>query len=459
MQKLLNQSKLLSVLKYITAALLLVVPLYPKFPIFNVPGTYVAIRAEDFVTALLSVFLLLYILSAKRWDIFKNKVCVAIFFFWLAGFLSSLSAMFLTKTVVSHIVLFHWARRVEYMIPFFAAYLVTSTIGRSRFFIQNLLIATFFVFIFGFGQIHWGFPVITTQNEEYSKGLALRWIPGARLSSTFAGHYDLAAFLVLLLPLTTTLFFYYKKLKNKLLFLVFSIFPAFWLMLKTESRVSFISFLVGVSVALWILKKRLFIIPILTLSVLVAVFFSTLGARYRIGVSTYWQRLIKVTHTSLVPIAQAQGENAPTRQRSRQEEKPAVSVPNILEDRSAAIRLNIEWPRALRAFAKNPLLGTGYSSITLATDNDYLRALGEAGLVGAVSFLLIFIKIWESVVRGIKTSKKDWNFVYLVGFAGSLIGILINATFIDVFEASKIAIIFWTLAGIAVGVAEREKTT
>ena len=58
--------------------------------------------------------------------------------------------------------------------------------------------------------------------------------------------------------------------------------------------------------------------------------------------------------------------------------------------RSFQIRLNIEWPRAIRAFWKNPFLGTGYSSITIATDNDYLRILGETGIFGLLSFVLLF---------------------------------------------------------------------
>ncbi|OGY09568.1 MAG: hypothetical protein A2782_03425 [Candidatus Blackburnbacteria bacterium RIFCSPHIGHO2_01_FULL_43_15b] len=448
------------ILKYGLAALLLTVPLYPKFPLFSVPGTYVAIRAEDFIIIFVGLVWAIYILSAKQAAfLLKNKLTQAILIYWGVGFLSVLSAIFLTKTVSSHIALLHWARRIEYMLPLLIAYSVTQKIDKSRFFAQCLFVGVFFVFLFGWGQIHLGLPVITTQNEEYSKGLALRWISGARLGSTFAGHYDLSAFLVMLLPLSTTLFFYYKKLKNRMLFLTFSVLPAFWLMLKAESRVSFVALLFGVSVALWVFNKKRYVVPIVLLAILGAVFLSNLGARYRLGVKTYWERLIKVNiSTLIVPSVSAAQKNSasPERQRSKElENNQTQPAPAVLEDRSAAIRLNIEWPRAIRAFAKNPLLGTGYSSITLATDNDYLRALGEVGLVGALAFLLIILRVFENLISFIKNAKHDWKYGFIVGYSGGLVGILVNASFIDVFEASKVAIIFWLLTGIAMGIVDR----
>jgi len=126
----------------------------------------------------------------------------------------------------------------------------------------------------------------------------------------------------------------------------------------------------------------------------------------------------------------------------------------VLEDRSSSIRLNVEWPRAIRAFSKNPLLGTGYSSITLATDNDYLRALGETGILGLVAFSLIFIRISEILLTKYSLIKKEFSDIdksFVAGMMGGSLGILVNALFVDVFEASKFAIIFWILIGILVG--------
>ncbi|MCJ7804886.1 O-antigen ligase family protein, partial [Patescibacteria group bacterium] len=118
---------------------------------------------------------------------------------------------------------------------------------------------------------------------------------------------------------------------------------------------------------------------------------------------------------------------------------------------SSGIRFNVEWPRSLRAFAKNPLLGTGYSSVTLATDNDYLRLLAETGLMGFVAFFLIFLEIGRRVLVFLKKAKPNLEKALVVGLAGGALGLLTNAFFIDVFESSKVAFIFWILMGSLVG--------
>ena len=127
---------------------------------------------------------------------------------------------------------------------------------------------------------------------------------------------------------------------------------------------------------------------------------------------------------------------------------------NVNEDRSTSIRFNVEWPRAMRAFYKNPLLGTGYSSITLATDNDYLRALGETGVLGLLSFLLIFITLFKTFniykFDVYEHSSNNLESVFIASFVGSTVGILMTALFIDIFEASKFATIYWLFTGFVV---------
>ncbi len=102
----------------------------------------------------------------------------------------------------------------------------------------------------------------------------------------------------------------------------------------------------------------------------------------------------------------------------------------------------------MRAFYKNPFLGTGYSSISLATDNDYLRLLGEVGLLGLISFLSILIFIFQTLKKSI-ASNKDQNKLINIAVMGIFIAFITSAIFIDVFESSKIAILFWSFIGLA----------
>jgi hypothetical protein len=130
-------------------------------------------------------------------------------------------------------------------------------------------------------------------------------------------------------------------------------------------------------------------------------------------------------------------------------------------DLSTAIRLDALWPMAIAGFKKNPLLGSGYSTLTKtqvtdfteaeSTDNDYLRALGETGFLGFTSFFGILLVIFLLIFRNLGGIKDSFTFALVSGLTASVFGLLINAVYIDVFEASKVAFSFWALMGILLG--------
>jgi hypothetical protein len=122
-------------------------------------------------------------------------------------------------------------------------------------------------------------------------------------------------------------------------------------------------------------------------------------------------------------------------------------VSSVLPDISFATRLQVEWPRAVKALVRSPLIGTGPSSITEATDNDFLRALGEVGLVGFSLFFLIIFKLLFPAFQ------KAWKYagsskIMLASFVFGGGALLTNALYIDVFEASKVAFIAWFIWGV-----------
>ena len=445
--------------KYLIPILFLVIPLYPKFPLFNIPGTYVAIRAEDFLLTIMAGLLGVYFLRSNLIEFLKHPVNKAVILFLAAGLLSVISGWLLTQTIQPHLGFFHWVRRVEYLIPFIFVFAVSRYRGRKgysandlRYFMEVLCISTFFIFLYGLGQMYFSFPVISTQNEEYSKGTALRWVPGARLHSTFAGHYDLAAYLVIFFPIAIAYLVTTKNRIHQALVVLFAIIPAYWLMLQTEARISYIAFLVGVSVTLWFLRKKLLIIPFVLISLFVTVMFTDLGARYRYTLEVYKQKIMQKMNRSEILDFKVYAQGSPPQYVSPIGKDKPLPEP-IVEDRSTSIRLKVEWPRAIRAFLKNPLLGTGYSSITLATDNDYLRSLGEVGLVGTLAFALLLMRtIYGSrgYLKGVR--KFGIRSAFVAGFLGAFAGVLVNATFIDIFEASKVALVFWAVAGLAVSI-------
>ncbi len=119
-------------------------------------------------------------------------------------------------------------------------------------------------------------------------------------------------------------------------------------------------------------------------------------------------------------------------------------------DISFSTRLQVEWPRAIGAFKLSPLFGTGPASITDATDNDYLRWLGEFGAVGTGLFLLILFQIGYFIFKRRRLLPEDAQPLVIAPLF-SLFGLMINAGYIDIFEASKIAFTFWYTMGLYVG--------
>jgi len=433
-------SKPEDIFKYGIAAILIVIPLYPKFPFLRIPGTYVSIRIEDFLIFLLAILFIIFFIKNISSSL-KNRLELSILVFILIGFVSLLSAILVTKTVVPGIAVLHWLRRIEYFVPMLIGILYFKHYGIEdlEFFIKVLMITVVVAFIYGFGQMHFSWPVIITQNNEYAKGIALRWIAGSQLNSTFAGHYDLATFLVFVLPIFISLYFVVKGLWSKVS-LATVILSGLWLLANTASRISIVSYLLASVISLLLIKKYKAVI--LTVAVSIMIFSLTGGVidRYTQVISVYYQKIV-----SKFMVKAAHREVLPT------------PVP-VFEDRSTSIRLNVEWPRALRAFKKNPLLGTGYSSITLATDNDFLRLLGEVGILGFLSFLLIFSNIFNLARKIIYklSNLSGIELTFIVSFIGGIVGVFVNALFIDIFEASKFAIIFFLITGLFVSLVRNK---
>jgi len=70
--------------------------------------------------------------------------------------------------------------------------------------------------------------------------------------------------------------------------------------------------------------------------------------------------------------------------------------------------------------------------------------------LGTTLFLLIIFKIAYDILR--KSLKKNFKEkLFFIGFLFGLVALMINASYIDVFEASKVAYTFWLIAGIFIG--------
>jgi len=445
--------------------LLFFIPLYPKFPLINITGTFVAVRFEDFVIAGVLIIWGIYVLISGRWrELIKDPLIWAMLLFFGVGLVSLFSAYFITQTIKPTLGILHFLRRVEVMMLLPVAYTVIRSRRQLYFAMFMVSLVLVIVTLYAFGQQYLGWPVISTTNSEFSKGQILYLTPDARVNSTFAGHYDLAVFLVMAITVLTAMFFGLKKwwwqgwtlLLGGLSFVV---------LVMTAARLSFVAVVVGVACSIWLVGKKKFLILLVVLAVAALLYPSQLRDRF---ISTFQVNVQKGGERFNAPSdQQSRGRlNIPTlpvKVSSKSAELlTATETATVASDiapgepvdstqlgvyRSFEIRLKVEWPAAWRAFLKNSLFGTGYSSLGLATDNDVLRSLAEVGLLGSLAFVLVLWAVWKKLWLIYSDSPRFLKFI-TAGTLAMVIAFVVNSLFIDVFEASKIATIFWLWIGI-----------
>lgn len=457
------------VIYFLTVFLFAFIPLYPKFPLANVSGTFVAVRLEDILIALLIGLWITYIILLKKVKtLFEDNINKAIAVFFFVGLVSLFSAIFLTHSVTPHLGTLHFLRRFEFLLLLPVIATVINTKKRLIITLTVLMFALLMVNIYALGQQYLDWPVISTTNSEFSKGLILRLTPGARVNSTFAGHYDLAVFLVMGLILLSALFFAFNKFIKVWIILLAGF--SMLILIMTAARISFVAVFAGIISSLFFSKKKKYLLLIFLFSILILVYPSQLRDRFistitinvlNMGQRYQGQTLDQQVRSKLnIPTVAIQTSSISAKTATFASSSgdlatditpgEPVDTTQLGVYRSFQIRLNIEWPRAINAFIKNPFLGTGYSSLGIATDNDFLRSLGETGLLGTLAFALVIIAVGKKIFRGINSEDKLKRFLS-AGTFSIIIAFLLNGTFIDVFESSKVVSLFWMILGLNIG--------
>ena len=490
----------------LTGFLLAFIPLFPKLPLFEVlPGYIVRVRLEDFIIAGTLIIWLIQ-LWRKKVSFGPNPLARPVLAYLTIGILSMISAVFIIRTVPQealHInkMVLHFLRRVEYFSLFFVFYSTVKSIKQVKTYLIILLATIVGVTLYGYGQKYLYWPAFSTMNREFAKGWALYLTEHARVLSTFGGHYDLAAFMMMALILLWALFFLVDNLWQKAAVAVI-LAGAFWLLILTASRTSFLAYLAGVTVLFAILafknginKSLKHWLVVTVLSIVVMLSFGDLSDRFT-KLLKLDQRIGGIKSILLRPLGKPPaGENVVLLENnlaavtSKSDQPPSLTRPTdvyediplniatdsgetittyrtysrtaLVYDLSTGIRLDALWPRAIAGFKRNPLLGSGYSTLTKtqieefteaeSTDNDFLRALGETGILGFLAFGWILLAIFYTIWTKFLLIKDKTLLALAVTLTAVVAGLLVNAVYIDVFEASKVAFIFWAFTGVVLG--------
>ncbi len=492
----------------------------PKIPLFDViPGYIVRARLEDIL--MLIVGIIYFILLVRRKVPFKSPITALLIFYAVVGIFVMLNAMFVVETLPLNLLhvgkmFLHYARRLEYFSIFFFFYAAFKHVKDMRLVYVGLCLIMLGITIYGYGQKYLYWPVYSTMNREFSKGIKLVLTQHARVPSTFAGHYDMAAFTMVMLTLILAAFFLVKHRLQKLFFLIVFV-SGFWLLILASSRSSFLAYLLSVGVLIvfigiyrrswaWMISRGIVVIG-LSLFIMISLGdlssrFSQLGLFQSIKTSLVGLMTPKTKQpdntvavepidiTDQLPIVQATPTPKPTSTPKPQATalppdvyvdipdykittatiggktiKQVIEVPREYSSctyqfgLSACIRFDTLWPRAIRGFVRNPLLGSGYSVLTKSTkdefteaestDNDFFRNAGESGILGVIGFYgPIFVLFWYAV-KALRQDREPLITAYLLGMIAGSLGLLFNALYIDVFEASKVAFMYWALVGIS----------
>jgi len=537
-----------NILFLVTLFLLVFIPLYPKKPLLDVVNTWVYVRAEDFIV--LSVLLLWITLLFRKKITLKTPLTMPILLFWIAGAVSTIHGVLLIfpgiANVFPNVAFLSMLRRIEYISLFFIAFAGLKDKRALPWIVAALTVTLFFVFLYGMGQKYFGFPAYLTMNEEFAKGAPIQLSALSRVPSTFGGHYDLAAYLVLVIPIVASMIFGFRNWFIKIL-LFLTVSSGFILLFMTVSRVSFFVVFISLAGVLFFHKKRWVIFSLPIVAILFGLLFlifsprlinrfgstvkeidvlvnaqtgEALGNIKEITPINFKDKIVKrrifrtkddidanqqnTTEDSqqasssailpyvslpaqgvlLVPPNASTGENlpqgtgytnlslSPVRKQLTEFFYQSKNAPSevlmfsgkFLIKRASAYDLSFttryqgEWPHAIEAFKRNIFLGSGYSSISLAIDNSYLRMLGEVGFLGFASFLIIFIVAGIYIKQALQKVDSPVVRSFVIGFAAGLFGLALNATLIDVFEASKVAFYLWLLMGITLGILHSYQT-
>jgi len=494
--------------------LLLFTTLYPKLPSVHIIRTYVYIRLEDFFIAAIVIIWLIQLIRRKV-KLAPFLLSLPIYVYWLVGLLCLIVSLLVfgpqTLNFFPHLAALEYLRRIEYMILFFVAFSTVKNKKDIRDYFIVLCAAILLISLYGIGQKFYGFlwvnfpylkqlnlcfPSFQTGNEEFAKGAALCLPADGRITSTFGGSYDLAAYMVFIIPILITVLLTIKKWSLRIGLFLLSIL-SLMMLIFTASRVSFISYVVGIIAALIFFKKKIFLIPVLLISLLLLfVFSSSTIKRFEQTIrftsiitnqqgqvvgevssttNTGGKKVIKgnipsqalpvgsvvigfPTRSIATTSATIQQDLSPEQARSLRFQNGGYQLSTVngafliqkalALDISFTTRFQAEWPRAWEAFLKDPWLGTGYSTLTLATDGDYLRFLGESGLLGTISFFAIFFFLGIALYEIYPHVTSKFDKAIFMGVGGGMVGIFVNAIFIDVFEASKDAENIWMILGI-----------
>lgn len=273
---------------------------------------------------------------------------------------------------------------------------------------------------------------------SFNSGIAKDGLTQGRISSTFNGAYEFSAFLLLILPIYLELFF--ETNRKKLKYFIISTIMLFCIY-KTESRTSLIIAICIIGIIFF--KTHRENIQKIVISILTVLLFGGIIILLNPFNNIDLSRFEQINVASVKNIFEITWEN-------KNFEKYILfdnwygdstytlnQIENLGMDASLYLRVS-HWMQMIDGLIKYPILGLGISISGSAADGNYIRILSESGILGITLWCILLYQIYRSL-KGRRMVNKIMKY--------SFITLIVGATLIDLFEASKVMMIFWFMLG------------
>lgn len=360
-----------------------------------------------------------------------DLLLVIIGFAWLTKTIVYRELAFLKSTVVNRPILY-------YMLACIAATLVGLLVGRVYPLAGFFFVLKYFEFFFLFFMV---VNNITTRNELKQLLVALlvtcflislyaiAQIPtGERATAPFEGETGepntLGGYLVFCMAIAIGLLLHVKNVPTRVLLLLLLVFAGMGLM-ATLSRSSYLASVALILTVVFTQRQRPGVLAVVIFMALLLPIVAPENVRTRVS-ETFYGRVYG-------------GE---------------IKVGGVTLDLSTTERLR-SWQRVLQDWSRQPLLGHGVTGYAWA-DAQYVKILGETGLVGLITFLFLISRLWKQTKQVFLAERDPLCKGLAHGFLLGMVALLTHAIGANTFIIVRIMEPFWLCAALVLLVPSLE---
>lgn len=408
-------------------AALVLYPLYPKVGLQPVAGTYIPIRFDDLITAILGAVWLISLARQRRMPNFPFAIGGLAALWMVCSLISLIVGAVILRSITPATGFAFWAKPLEYLLLGLVGY----DLVRSRQVGAQAVLAAIFTgasVVVGYGVLE-RFSIVPTLPGTTP-------IPGVVIS-TIGDPHELASYLGLIVLLGVVV---WPGLSRRMrIVAAIGLIPAVFVMFNSGARSEYLTlFLVLAGLGVWKQTRALRRPAFAAATLLVIMFISPFAIDAL--------QVLSGAHSTPQGNGHGSGSSTPT---------VASRFGDPTLGSSLRTRFVVKWPADLKSTARDPIFGLGPSAGTEAVDGYYIRVLLETGIVGAAVFLALLAAIWRALRRAV-AAEVGIGRELAVGLLAGTVFVALVGILIDTWVASRVMELYWPLLGVTLGIAAVE---